>query len=397
MKYLAKGYIISIICMFITYICTFILAAVFGNILLAGIITIAFGVIISILYAKLKEWYPKRIKKLSHKKFKEFKEKPNLNLFEELYVKAYNDIAIEILENVFNYNSIDDVKNIDFDSSYDKKYITFCFEYKKHKVYYHIYEHKIEYYIDSPEKYDNLDINKEYEKISMINISINDFNSLEIFFNSLVDIFHKNIESIDKFEYEADAFIIDKKTMDEILDYKDFNKSTNIFLNVLCLVMVLPMGFALTFYLIKEFNSIIEQDGLAQTIIGIIALAFLDIFFVFSYIYSVYCLVKVKIIDTDIKKQNIEYITGKPIKVKFIKTSVGYRHSVHKFCSGIMLYFDSPKKVKLLFAHYFDIPSKEKQNKIKELIINKNYELTYYKRSKLIVKGMERDRKKLKE
>ena len=68
MKYLAKGYIISIICMFITYICTFILAAVFGNILLAGIITIAFGIIISILYAKLKEWYPKRIKKLSHKK-----------------------------------------------------------------------------------------------------------------------------------------------------------------------------------------------------------------------------------------------------------------------------------------------------------------------------------------
>lgn len=45
----------------------------------------------------------------------------------------------------------------------------------------------------------------------MINISINDFNSLEIFLNSLVDIYHKNIESIDKFEYEVDAFIIDKK------------------------------------------------------------------------------------------------------------------------------------------------------------------------------------------
>ena len=43
-----------------------------------------------------------------------------------------------------------------------------------------------------------------------------------------------------------------------------------------------------------------------------------------------------------------------------------------------------------------EISYEEKQNKIKELIINKNYELTYYKRSKLIVKGMERDRKKLK-
>ena len=86
MKYLAKGYIISIICMFITYICTFILAAIFGNILLAGIITIAFGVIISILYAKLKEWYPKRIKKLSHKKFKEFKEKPNINTFSNISI-----------------------------------------------------------------------------------------------------------------------------------------------------------------------------------------------------------------------------------------------------------------------------------------------------------------------
>ena len=171
-----------------------------------------------------------------------------------------------------------------YGNEYENKYITFCFEYKKHKVYYHIYEHKIEYYIDSPEKYDNLDINKEHEKISMINISINDFNSLEIFLNSLVDIYHKNIDSIDKFEDEVDAFIIDKKTMDEILDYKDFNKSMNIFLNVICLVIVLPMGVALTFCLIKEFNSIIEQDGLAQTIIGIIALAFLDIFFVFSYI-----------------------------------------------------------------------------------------------------------------
>ena len=102
MKYLAKGYIISIICVFITYICTFILAAIFGNILLAGIITIAFGVIISILYAKLKEWYPKRIKKLSHKKFKEFNvRKDALKYYNELkkqYEAACNAYLAELLK-----------------------------------------------------------------------------------------------------------------------------------------------------------------------------------------------------------------------------------------------------------------------------------------------------------
>ena len=94
------------------------------------------------------------------------------SLFEKLYVKAYNDTAIEILQNIFELNCIS-VKNIDFDASYDNDYITFTFTHKTHKVYYHIFEEKIEYFIDSPEKYDHLTINQEYEKKHNINININ--------------------------------------------------------------------------------------------------------------------------------------------------------------------------------------------------------------------------------
>ena len=183
MKYLAKGYIISAVCFLGAHIVPLILAILLENIKLAIIITVLLVIILSIIFFKAKEWYPKIIKKLSHQKFQKLKEKNNKTIYEQLYIKAYNDTAIEILKEVFNYNDIKNINIIDFDASYNKEYITFYFEYKKHRVYYNIYEDKLEYYIDSPEKYDHLKINKEYEKTFKINIRINDFNSIQSYLN----------------------------------------------------------------------------------------------------------------------------------------------------------------------------------------------------------------------
>lgn len=393
MKDLAKGYIISMICLVSIYISILVLSIIFDNIWAGFSITVLFLVNCPIIYHFFKNAHPKKIKKLSHQKFRKLKEKENKSLFEELYVKAYNDTAIEILKQVFVSNNIENIKNIDFTATYDKKYIIFQFEYKKHIVYYHVYENKVDYYIDSPKKYDYLKENNEYEKKETIDIVINNYNSIETFLNNLLSRYIQNLNAIDKFEDETEIIVIDQKTMDEIIDYKDFNKSMNIFLNILSIIFIGIM-FPLNYVFIKDFNDI-TNDVLFKVIMAFICQISLDAFAIFSLVYSIYCLVKAKIIGNDIKVQNIDYINGKPYKVKILKTSVGYKHSVHKFCCGVKLYFKDPKKINLVFAYYFEMPSLKKQTTIKEVLTNRNYELAYYKNSKVIVKGMETVRRKL--
>ena len=97
--------------------------------------------------------------------------------------------------------------------------------------------------------------------------------------------------------------------MEEILDFKDFNKSTNIFLNILSIILIFIMSI-LTYYFIIDFSSVIEEEILRiiLTILGVISLNFLS---VFGFVYSIYCIIKVKIIEKDIQTQNIDYITTK--------------------------------------------------------------------------------------
>ena len=98
MKYLAKEFIWEIFSYFLTLVFIVVLSIFFHNPLILLIVFIVSLMFYVYLISKIKEWYPKRILKSLKEKYDFFKTKDNPTLFEQLYVKAYNDSANDIMK-----------------------------------------------------------------------------------------------------------------------------------------------------------------------------------------------------------------------------------------------------------------------------------------------------------
>lgn len=364
------------------------MSIVINNVFISLLIMILLIIIVVWMFFKICEWHEKRIIKLSKEKYERLKLKENPNLFEQLYVQGYNDVAVEVLENVLEKNKVKHVYSLDFEAFYNKNYVLFTFNHKKHSIYYIIEENKVTYFIDSPKKYDHLEGNKEYEQSHVIRISVNDYESLELFFEDLIPSIVENINRVDEFENDIDLININPNTLEEIEDYRCYSKEMAILLNVLSLIMIAAM-FWLTWWCIIEP----EDFWVYYLIIGL-----LDSFVLFSYIYSFIYFFLCNRIKKDMKTQSVESIKGKPYKVKLDVNTLNIRYSIiARFCSGIKLYFyHNNKRIKLYFAHHFNVPTYKQKKEIMTEIINKELNLKYYKKSKMIIGGLESYRKRIK-
>lgn len=380
LKYISRTFIVACVIFFIFYIITFSIGMLLENIAIGFIATIILFVLLGYSYWHFADWYPKKIKELSDKKYNELKIKEDCSLFEQLYVKAYYDESVLILDKIIKDNKIKHVYSLDFTSSYNNNYILFTFNHKRHSVYYKIYEDKVVYYIDSPKKYDHLDGNKEYEKKEMINISINDYDNLELFFNELIPNIKENLKKIDKFEEDINIVNISPKTLEKIQDYKCYVKEIGLLLNVISILLLLFMGW-LTCWSIKE-----PEDNIFLYIIEVI----FDGFVIFAYILSLCEIRRSIILDKDIKNQMVDSIKGKPYKIKFITEDIRGKGRQTKFNSGIKLYFnDNGKNIRLILAQYFNYINKDDKKKLINEFMKKDLELKYYINSKVIVSGAE--------
>jgi hypothetical protein len=113
----------------------------------------------------------------------------------------------------------------------------FTFNYKRHNVYYFIYEDKVDYYISAPDVYSHLEINKEHEKLIRISITINNYDSLESYFSKLIPFILENINDINQFEENVSVFNINKLSNDSITYYQRIVKKRGIFTLVLTIIM----------------------------------------------------------------------------------------------------------------------------------------------------------------
>jgi len=393
MEYLGKSQLLMIIGMFLNLILISVFLVIIPNPILAIILEIAIIVLSVYIYFKIKEWYPKRILKLSKEKFDLLKNKNNKSLFEELYIKAYNDLAIDILQDVIDKNNIKNIHSLDFDASYDKRYISFDFNHKRHNVNYRIYDDKVIFFIDSPAKYDKLDINKKYEKEYTIDISINDYSTLEDFFERLIPSISDNLLKIDDFEEKNNIVIINNKTNDEILDYMGYYKYTCLLVRILSVILFIVM-IIMNCVAVVDFTK--SSNFVSEFLPVGICLVIIDIFVIFAYIYSITMIIYYKKLKFDIKNKVVESIKGKACKAKIVSASVGYKSNTTVFACGVKIYFKSPKKEKLFFVHYFDVPTRKQKQEIINFIMKNELDLVYYIKSKIIVSGIWQIRKKIK-
>jgi len=392
MKYIGRMHIFGGIFILIFYILLFVVSILIGNYLLGFIVTI--GLVIGFIFIgyKMIDWYPKKINQLSLNKYNRLKELEKINLFDELYVDAYNDDAVEILKDIIDYNKISHVHNLDFDARYDKDYVMFTFIHKRHTVCFHIYKDKTIYFIDMPDKYKHLDI-KDYEKEKKIEIDVDDYESLIDLFNEFIPYIKECIDNIDNFIETMHVLVINPKSLEEVLEYRDYHKESGIFINVLSIILGVILGI-LSYCCIQELPNM--DENLFIKILLVICVLLLDGLFVYAISYSIYLIVWSKLLTTDINNQIVTVISAKPDKVKLLVERVRYRHRVTKFCKGIKLYFNN-KKLKLIFPHYFDLPSLKQKNEIINEFFNSSVELKYYSRSKVIVSGAEKYRRIIKQ
>lgn len=387
MKCLSIKFIIELILSFIFMILFLLIGIVFKNHVISWVLTILLFIIIGYILYRLVDWYPNKLNQLSYNKFIKLKSKETTTTFEKLYINAYNDQANDILRNIITQNKIKHVHSLDFDAKAHHSYVSFSFNHKRHSVNYLIYEDKVEFFIDSPAKYDYIEMNKEHEKLKRIYVNINDFDSLEAFFTKLIPTIIKNINDIDQFEDNVNMINITKKTFDEIIDYKDHIKYNNILLVVLVSIFTIIIS-VLTYWTISDI-ILGDEEGIILwgSIIGLFWS-----FIIYSYVYSITMLLHSRKITKDIKAQCVEKLVGKPYKAKILMSSVGYKRSTFKFSCGIKLYFNDPKNTKLILAHYFR-PTKEEKKEIIDKILTKNMELQYYRNSKIIINGAEKIKK----
>lgn len=393
MKYIARHYMLATLWYLLSIIGILIITIITRNIIVSSLIILITPKFIGIYYDKLKKANKEKKFKLLNDKFHELKDKENPTMYEKLFVNSYNDLAIGILREVINKNEIKYIHNIDFDVIYDKDFIIFNFEYNYHQIYYYVYEDKVIYYIDSPRKYDHLECNNEYEKPYMLDLCINNYNNLESFFNSLIPNIKSNINSVDEFEENINIVNINPKTLADIEDLKGFIKEMRIHIliwsSLYCIIAIILTYFGITDIIM------VNNSSFYQLFLLIICLVFIDGLGIASVICCIYYFRFARVLDNDMKHQIVDTICAKPYKVKFMVQSVGYRNSSMRFCSGIYLYFNEGKKLKLTFAHYFSVPSKKHKKAINNEFIKKQLDIKYYKNSKVIISGLESYRKSI--
>ena len=281
MKYIARHYMLPPLIYISSMIGIVALTIITNNPIISLLIVIVTPIFFGIFIYKMKEINKENKIEVLNKRFHELKEKENPTLFEKLYVNAYNDKAIGILRNIINVNKIGYIHNIDFDVVYNKEYVVFDFEYKKHNIVYYVYENKIVYYIDSPQKYDHLECNEEYEKPYEMKININEFDSLEDFFNSLIPNIEFNIKTVDEFEENVNIVSINHKTLDDIEDLKGFYKEMRIHSTIWTSIYCIMMG-VLNYFMIQD---IFNEFNLGWKIFGIILFIVMDGLGIFAIIY----------------------------------------------------------------------------------------------------------------
>lgn len=373
-KYLVKREIFIAITSIILFVVVVVIGALLDNIYIAILLGIILFTLIFIGLDKYKEYLKNKKKEKFKNKMKELKLKENITTYENLYLNAYNDMAIDILIKVFKNNNYKHINEIDFFVSDEEDYITFDFKYRKYGIYNKVYLDKI---------VSKTDLIEEKE----LAISINDYNSIEAYFVAILPIVSENILLI-----EEQKEIKQEQTLKEIEEYIDYAKSQTTIMCILLLVCSIPFSF-ITYLGFKEL--IFSVNDIGSYVIMIPILSLLPGLMILGFIYCIHNLIDFKTVKKDLENNNISTIKGVPYKARIVKITVGVKYPfIYTYGAGVILKFKQDnKKVKLLFVHRFNEPNRHQKKEIIEEILKKEYEVSYLSKSRYIVSDIKEIRR----
>lgn len=315
------------------------------------------------------------------KHYQVLKQKENKTLYDYIFMNAFTNKIVNVLKDGLKVKKIQNVNNL---SCYIHRVnkIDIYFNYQKHYVELFIYNDKITYQIDTPEEYDILESNKQFEQIKTIYVNLNIISDFDIFVDLFSDVITNIKQDIDTFKLEnkVDSFFNGR-----ILSNFEASTSYLKLEGIVCTIggiIFVPICSYIAYICYNDTKMKLENivgyyTGLIIMVIALILLIGVLIYGL-NYVFKCFNMVR------DIKLKRMSVI-NKPLKrVRIIYDQPG-KYNRHRTLRYIKLYYDEitlllPLKYPESFIHV------DKSELYDELLSVKT-EIKYLTKSKLVVQG----------
>lgn len=315
------------------------------------------------------------------KQYRKIKNKEHKSIFEKIYIKAFQNKFDDELKEIIRNFDIKDLKDFDVKIC-NKDLVQIYYRYNKFQVFTFIDDNKIMYYIDTPQRYDGSKENKLFESKKYFCKKTNEYNSLDELYNEFI-FKTKSIQN------DVNEFI-DKTYVDDVFNGRLFNKLKNLknymkTEGVLALIFGTFITSALVAMLIYVFNTWDMFDSAFSFVCFIVVYSFLVLFFLFFMICGAYYVITLIRMKKDINKKEILTVSGKPKKVRICNDQYS-RYSKTRYIRYLKVWFDNVVVI-IPFSNREILMNPENKKICYQECLKVNKELTYLKRSKIVIKG----------
>lgn len=342
---------------------------------IAFLMGLAFGLFF--LYVTLSDKMQRRI---INRRRRILENKKNKETFDYLMIDVIDNTAKKLLAGYIDSN-----KNNPYSLSFryhNKRKIRLIYFYQGFSVIFKITNENILVFIDSPDKYDLLDNNKELESKKIIKLDINKM--------SLEDVYEFIAEKIKYFNSVIKNFVKNNKPDNQVngktvfnIEYRMGEKKLLVIASAILAIMLIFIGGMFIYnYIIGNDNFTTDQHTL-----NIIGSIFFILIGLVIFGFSFKSLYRILLFKKDKKVLKVDNAKGQCVKVRFYID--GVRRSTDLILKTITLHLKNENRIEkaiIIIEKRFEC-EKLRKDKIRKMLIGNTYSLQCLKHSRYVLTG----------
>lgn len=304
------------------------------------------------------------------------KNKKNKTSFDNFIINVINNNAVEQI--ALNLDSKNKKKPYGLLLVYKNNIVKLSYNYQNFYVEMKIKDNEVSLSIDSPEKYDYVEGNKELEKKQVISYKFNDLTLDEIYILISKLIKETNVLIKDFISTHKQTGQVNGNTLSSMKPFLFEKKLLTIVAFILSLELML-IGISLSYNEINNDN-IISIDMFASGLFFVAG--------VIMFIWTTKILKSLIAYNKDIKELKTVNVEGECVKVKLSLDGV-YKKSDEIKLKSITLYLKKDNKISkaiVIVENIYKI-SDYKKLKVKDMLLNNKYNFHCLKHSKYVING----------
>ena len=343
---------------------------------IAFLMGLAFGLFF--LYVTLSDKMQRRI---INRRRRILENKKNKETFDYLMIDAIDNTAKKLLADYIDSNNKNNPYSLSF-RYHNKRKIRLIYFYQGFSVIFKITNENILVFIDSPDKYDLLDNNKELESKKTIKLDINKM--------SLEDVYEFIAEKIKYFNSVIKNFVKNNKPDNQVngktvfnIEYRMGEKKLLVITSAILAIMLIFIGGIFIYnYIIGNENFTADQHTL-----NIIGSIFFILIGLVIFGFSFKSLYRILLFKKDKKVLKVDNAKGQCVKVRFYID--GVRRSTDLILKTITLHLKNENRIEkaiIIIEKRFEC-EKLRKNKIRKMLIGNTYSLQCLKHSRFVLTG----------